>query len=164
MFQQFLALSSEVTAFSRFELQGTGQAQLYFDTVIGVVGRAGFDELLQTYSRVTRDEGRGDRREAELRKNVFGHEKLGPIARNIIKMWYSGVWYQLPRAWTDAYGAHATGATRTVTGDAYVEGLLWRAIGAHPPGARPPGYASWSGPPEIPPCSCDRHRATPAHD
>ncbi|WP_411075768.1 hypothetical protein [Streptomyces sp. cmx-4-7] len=34
-----------------------------------------------------------------------------------------------------------------VSPDAYTEGLLWRAIGAHPSGAKAPGYGSWASPP-----------------
>jgi len=32
-----------------------------------------------------------------------------------------------------------------------VEGLLWTAIGAHPAGAKAPGYGSWAEQPRIPP-------------
>ena len=46
-------------------------------------------------------------------------------------------------------GAHAAAETSTVTSASYQEGLLWRAIGANPPGAKAPGYGSWAKPPRI---------------
>ena len=32
----------------------------------------------------------------------------------------------------------------------YAQGLVWNAIGAHPQGAKMPGYGSWALPPTIP--------------
>ncbi|MGW3913337.1 hypothetical protein ACWEBX_17740, partial [Streptomyces sp. NPDC005070] len=84
-----------------------------------------------------------------LRHRIFGDDRLGPVARNVIKLWYAGMWYALPAEWTDRYGARAAGETSTVTAAAYQEGLLWRAIGANPPGAKAPGYGSWAQPPRI---------------
>ena len=37
--------------------------------------------------------------------------------------------------------------TRIISAEAYMEGLLWRAAGTHPQGAKQPGYGSWSFPP-----------------
>lgn len=148
----FLAFSAEVTAFSAVELQGTGQAEAYLKTVDEVVGTALVDELLATHAgqmRATGDEGRAAR-DTYLRRAVFGNEKLGPVARNIVKLWYSGVWYELPTAWTEAYGPAPKDVTFVVSPSSYVEGLLWTAIGAHPAGAKAPGYGSWAAPPRIP--------------
>lgn len=55
----------------------------------------------------------------------------GSGARRLIRLWYTGHWD----------GAMVSAA-------AYRAGLLWRAIGVSPPGARPPGYGSWSLPPQ----------------
>ncbi|NNH33825.1 hypothetical protein C9413_32005, partial [Rhizobium sp. SEMIA 4085] len=41
-------------------------------------------------------------------------------------------------------------APLVVSPDAYIEGLLWKAIGAHPAGAKGPGFGSWAFPPKIP--------------
>jgi hypothetical protein len=149
MMDRFLAFSAEVTAFTTFELQGTGLAEAYLTTVTNVVGQEVVEQLLDAYDRVrlvaqpARDE--------RLRREIFGDEKLGAIARNIIKLWYVGIWYELPHAWTDTYGALEKNFSFAVSATSYTEGLLWYAIGAHPPGAKAPGYGSWVGPPEIPP-------------
>jgi hypothetical protein len=147
MKDRFLALSAEITAFTTFDLLGTGMADAYLAAVIDVVGEATVEQLLDTWERVRRS---GPDLEENLRREIFGDEKLGPIARNIIKLWYIGTWYQLPYAWTQTFGALEKDVTFVVSPDAYVEGLLWPAIGSHPPGAKAPGYGSWATPPVIP--------------
>ena len=148
MIDRFLRFSAEVAAFSEFELYGTGQAEAYYDAVIGVVGVGFLGELLDAYDRIA-DRDRATR-DARLRREVFGDPKIGPIARHIIKLWYIGIWYELPHEWTEAYGAIEANVEFTVSGAAYIEGLLWPAIGSHPSGAKAPGYGSWAEPPVIP--------------
>jgi len=153
---RFLAFSAEVTAFTVFDLHGTGQATSYLDTVVRVVGEGLLTELLDAYDRTDGQAGVGlQARVAALDAGIFSDEKLGPIARNIIKLWYVGVWYELPPDWTDSFGALENDDTFTASPAAYPEGLLWRAIGANPPGARGPGYGSWAQPPRIPPVPGD---------
>jgi hypothetical protein len=84
-----------------------------------------------------------------LRRDIFSHELLGPIARNVVKLWYAGIWYELPREWTEAFGTRENNDTFGVSAAAYTESLLWPAIGANPPGAKGPGYGSWATPPRI---------------
>jgi hypothetical protein len=148
MIEKFLAFSADVTAFTVFELQGTGQAEAYFATVTAVVGRELVDQLLDAYDRVCSEEHTD--RDFLLRREIFGDEKLGPIARNIIKLWYVGIWYELPHAWIEAFGAREKDVEFMVSAAAYTEGLLWPAIGANPPGAKAPGYGSWASRPQIP--------------
>ena len=140
---RFLAFSSEVTAFTVFDLQGTGQAESYLSTVVRVLGEQNLTELLDAYAGT-------EHKPRRLEADIFSSEKLGPIARNIIKLWYVGVWYTLPPEWVDRFGALENDGTFTASSDAYPEGLLWRAIGANPPGARAPGYGSWAHAPVIP--------------
>jgi hypothetical protein len=149
MIDRFVAFSAEVTAFTVFELHGTGQAEPYHRTVVDVVGQELLDELLDRYDQVL--DGPPETRTERLRKAIFGDEKLGPIARNIIKLWYVGIWYQLPPEWTEAFGACSKDVTFMVSATAYTEGLIWVAIGANPPGAKAPGYGSWAEAPKIPP-------------
>lgn len=149
MIDRFLAFSAEITAFTVFELHATGQADSYHRTVVDVVGQELLDELLDSYDSVT--SGAPPTRTERLRREIFGNEKLGPIARNIIKLWYVGIWYQLPRAWTELFGARPMDVTFMISATAYTEGLLWLAIGANPPGAKAPGYGSWAEAPQIPP-------------
>jgi hypothetical protein len=155
--ERFLAFSADATAFSRFELQGTGQAQEYLDTVVRIVGATIVDRLLDLHaSAVAAAAGDVATREDLLRRDVLSDPRLGPVARNIVKMWFVGIWYELPREWTEAFGARTGDVTFMVSGTAYTEGLLWPAIGANPPGAKAPGYGSWAFPPHIPPLATHR--------
>lgn len=143
----FLAFSAEATAFSVFELRGTGEADAYLEAAASVVGEAVLQEVIDAHARIN---GSADEREAQIRREILGDPKLGPIARSIIKMWFAGVWYEIPAAWKAAYGELKNDKTFTVRASAYTEGLLWKTIGANPPGAKSPGYGSWADPPRIP--------------
>lgn len=149
MIDRFLAFSAEITAFTTFELQGTGQAQAYLKAVTSVIGQTVMEELLTAYAAIGSTEQPD--RDARLRREIFGDEKLGPIARNIIKLWYSGgIWNELPGAWTESFGALEKNVTFIVSDTSYPEALIYRAAGSNPPGAKAPGYGSWALPPEIP--------------
>jgi hypothetical protein len=148
---KFLALSAKLTGFGLFSLQGSGQAEPYLSTVRDIIGSGRLDELLEAYGRLQAaapDEGPA--LDGPLRREILADEKLGPIARNIIKLWYVGIWYELPSAWREAFGAREKDFMHMVSAAAYTEGLLWPTIGANPSGAKAPGYGSWAEPPRIP--------------
>lgn len=150
LFDDFMAFSVVVTGFSEFKLYGTGHADHYLSTVVDIVGEAPVRELLRGFRAIERDSaGDASVLEDRLRAVIFSHAKLGPIARNIIKLWYVGSWYQLPFEWREAYGVRERDSTHVVSPTAYPEGLLWPAIGANPSGAKGPGYGTWSEPPII---------------
>lgn len=144
----FLDLSAELTAFSHFDLLGTGMAELYLQTLDTVVGKETTDTLLTAFRALPTSSD--DRRAKALRLTVLGHERLGDVARALIKLWYSGRWFELPSTWTQQFGPRPANRDFVISPDAYVEGLLWKAIGAHPAGAKAPGYGSWAAPPVIP--------------
>lgn len=55
-----------------------------------------------------------------------------PSAKLLIRLWYTGLWKE------------------TLVGpESYREGLFWRAVGANPPGSRPPGYGTWALEPPL---------------
>jgi hypothetical protein len=149
--ERFVAFSADVTAFTQFELQGTGQAQSYLAAVDGVVGADLVDALLDAHGALLAEDPSGSGRDDALRRSIFSHELLGPVARNVIKLWYVGTWYEMPREWSEAFGALENNFTFMVSPAAYTEGLLWTAVGANPPGAKAPGYGSWAEKPLIPP-------------
>ena len=148
---KFLDFSAKLTAFRSFELQGTDQAEPYLSTVTDVVGQEILDELLETYVRAAGEAGDGDGAlDRLIRRDILSDDKLGPIARNVIKLWYVGIWYELPSTWREAFGPRENDFTFMVSPVAYTEGLLWPTIGANPSGAKAPGYGSWAQPPRIP--------------
>lgn len=149
--EDFLRLSAVLTDFSEFHLLGTGQAELYYSTAVGSAGKCVISEFLKVFRQVESDAG-GDSGKLDkgLRSAILSDEKLGPVARNLIKLWYIGTWYQLPGAWHERFGLAGDDKTFIPSPSSYVEGLLWTAIGAHPPGAKAPGYGTWTEPPVIP--------------
>lgn len=146
----FLSLSATLTGYSRFRLLGTGQAGPYLATTRRAVGDDVLGELLTTFADVHGDAA-GDEQELDrgLRARILSDDKLGPIARNVIKMWFVGTWYQLPQEWRDEYAVREQHSTHVVSPASYTEGLLWPTIGANPPGAKGQGFGSWVGPPAI---------------
>ena len=149
-FDDFLALSAALTGYTRFRLLGTGQAQFYFSTVTDVVGEATVKELLQAFARISDGGGKDEAAlEQLLRSEVLSDEKLGPIARNVIKLWFVGTWYELSLEWREAFGAREKDVTFVASPAAYTEGLLWPTIDANPSGTKGPGYGTWAAPPRI---------------
>jgi hypothetical protein len=147
----FVGFSSLVTGFSEFQLFGTGLAGNYYSTVTGIVGKQTTEQLLEAYVNLTyRRAEDGSNTDELLREGIFFDAKLGPIARNVIKLWYVGTWYQLPFEWRSAFGTLAGDRTFVVSPVAYTEGMLWRAIDANPSGAKGPGFGTWAYPPQIP--------------
>jgi hypothetical protein len=82
-----------------------------------------------------------------VRARILDAPWLGPLARNTITLWYTAQWAQLPAAWRYAHGAVEADVDHVVSAQAYQEGLMWKAAGTHPMGARQPGYGTWALPP-----------------
>jgi hypothetical protein len=150
--QGFLDFSAEVSAFTTFDLSGTGMADAYLQTIDDIVGPAVLDDIVDAYAKVLLVAGGSSARErkALISRDIMGDSRLGPVARNIIKLWYVGTWYKLPAAWGERFGPAPKDRTFVVSAGSYIEGLMWKAIGAHPAGAKGPGYGSWASPPRIP--------------
>jgi len=146
----FLDLSVALTGFSKFELLGTGQATLFYSTSQDILGDRILTELLQAFrnARAKADSDTVPLSES-IQRDVLGSEKHGPIARNIIKLWYLGTWYELPSAWRNSFGVHAKDVTFVLSPEAFTEGLLWPTLGVNPPAAKAQGYGSWAGTPYL---------------
>lgn len=142
LMKRFLNFSVEVTGFSLFYLQGTGQVDLYFETIWSTIGGEMFEELLETFEENGNVE------------NILASDKLGLIAGNIIKLWYTATWYKLPKWYIKQFASTSTilhnHSSFIPNPYAYTEGLLWPAIGLHPRAAKAPGYATWSQEPQLP--------------
>lgn len=147
--EQFVALSSVLTDFDSFTLEGTGQVETYIGAVEAVIGEQQLQALLAIYDGIANDHRDKQTLYAALRRDLLGTVYFGPLARNIIKLWYTGMWYQLPTEWRLSYGAKLADTTHFITDATYAEGLLWRAIAANPSGAKAPGFGSWQFPPNI---------------
>lgn len=147
----FLALSAVLTGFSPADLQGTGCVPLYFKETTGAAGEAVCGEFWEVAHEVLQGSPPGtEPRETAIRTRIMADPKLGPVARAVIKMWFLGRWEQLPGGWRKNYGINANDVDHVISAEAYIQSLVWRAVGAHTHGAMAPGFGSWASPPVLP--------------
>ena len=131
----FYALSVTLTGFSLFDLRGTGVGEQYFSAA-REHGREALPALLARYRDIAASSGRSEGTlEQRMRSVIMSDPTLGPLARNITKLWYLGSW------------ALSDQDAPIVSPEAYQEGLVWKAIEAHPMGAKQPGWGTWAAPP-----------------
>ncbi len=146
--EAFLSLSALLTGYTKTDLLATGLAGQYYDKLSSIVD----EDICGALWTATREamKGLGIRpkvAERRIRKLVLSNAMLAPLAINIIAMWYLSSWSQLPQAWRSLYGAKANDVDHVISAEAYQEGLVWQAIGAHPQGAKQQGYGAWGLPP-----------------
>ncbi|MCF4129505.1 hypothetical protein [Methylobacterium sp. SyP6R] len=128
---RFLDLSARLTGWSVFDLRATGMAEAYVAAADARLPPGLLDGLLAA--------GGDD-------DAIMDDARLGPLARTLILLWYTGSWTVVP-------GVPATSKppAGVISPAAYQAGLMWRAAGAHPAGAEPQGYAAWALEPEPSP-------------
>lgn len=143
----FLALSVVLTGFDLYELQGTGVSDELFATLRRIVPGP-TRELLRVWREVSRAPTPAEV-EAGVRTRIMDDPRLGPVARNVITMWYTGLWVPLPNEWHYAWGTPPGDVNHVVSALAYQESLVWKAAGTHPMGARQPGFGTWALPPRA---------------
>ena len=142
-FESFLNLSVALTGFSQIELRGTGMVNDYLGALEATLPVGVCDELLTAWGALSA--GADD--DLAVRQ-ILGDSKLGPVAQNLIVLWYCGTWTALPDAWRSAYGVSPLDMKRVISAEAYQAGLQWVVAGAHPPGSGQQGFAAWSMPPD----------------
>src|SRR5262249_34534790 len=137
--QLFVEVSVALTGFSEAELQSTGLIQAYFDELALVVGRTIRGQFLQQAATAPG---------AVMQKGNLWQ----PLAQNLLRLWYLGQWKRMPKCWAEThfdeaaregYDEFGRDVDRGVSPQSYQQGLVWRAIGVNPPGAKQPGFASW---------------------
>jgi hypothetical protein len=148
--ESFLALSAALTGFNRVELLGTGQAEHYFAEVVAILGEEICGELWSVTVGIFRQKHDSEQElEKAIRREILADPKLGPVAKNITMMWYLARWYKMPTDWRGKYVRSPKDFNHVTSAAAYPESLVWRAIGAHPPAAKPTGFGIWSLPPHT---------------
>jgi len=130
----FLEISTYLTGFNRAELQGTGMLETYFNTVNDPPREAdknNIDFFFEAVQSILKD-GNGD--EQAISTAIAAHlmplSAYNGMAQQIITLWYTGNW-----------------GNNVLSSQSYIQGLMWGTAEAHPPGAKQPGFGSWSMPP-----------------
>ena len=143
---RFVALSAHLTGHEAARLLGTGMSEIFLGTMTARVGSDNMEAMLVAYDSGVAGAEDPDR---AMRLAIMGDARFGPMARNLIKMWYVGTWYQMPDDWRMSYAGALSDGDIIPDPAAYTEGLLWPTVGANPPGAKPFGYAMWARPPRV---------------
>ena len=127
----FLEISVYLTGFDEAELQGTGMVETYYQAVLSNNTKPDIEYFFEMVATLLKEnKGNEDAVNKAIGINLMPASAYNGMAMNIINMWYTGNW-----------------GNNVVSGQAYIQGLVWDAIEAHPPGAKQPGYGSWSMPP-----------------
>jgi hypothetical protein len=79
----------------------------------------------------------------EVQQQILDDPQMGPVARNIIRMWYLSIWYDLNQPQPITGFSSGT----VVSMNAYTKGLAWDAAQAHPMGYSEMHYGYWAAPP-----------------
>ncbi|TKC19103.1 hypothetical protein [Robertmurraya kyonggiensis] len=118
----FLKLSETITGFTRVDLLSTGLDVHYYEFINAKEPKT-LKELLKKYYFVPCSD-------FSLDKSYFS-EELNFLIKQIILLWYTGRWY------INSVNYYY------LSSESYKQGLIWKAINAHPFGANPTGYGSW---------------------
>ena len=128
----FLNMSVELTGFDRSIIAGTGQVDQNFRAIRLILETRAFDAFLKSWNP---------------KKPFTLEQKNLPIANNVVRAWYLGRWAALSNDEATALGLSAfntAGFNQVLSPAAYEEALAWSVIHAHPPGAKEPGFQSWT--------------------
>lgn len=135
----FLTVSAALTGYNAAELQATGCAAEYWHHVQQVLPEDILKKFLSPAPRLGKKDD-----DKIIRESYLPDRCLGPVARSLIQLWYTGQWVPLPQEWRENYGASRFDLVKIISTRAYKEGLVWDAIGAHPQGAKQQGFGAWS--------------------
>ena len=134
---EFKKLSELLTGFSSSGLVSTGLLKTYYWTTEKELGSELFDSLLENFSKLNiNDPLQLTIRELSSVRDFLDHTIFKSYFPHITKLWYLG-------QWTD----DDSGNNKIISSNSYLEGLVWKAIKAHPMGGKQPGFATWSFPP-----------------
>ncbi len=150
---EFYKISTVLTGYTESELIGRGVGESYYDVLTSIIPLPICEALAVTFNAISVD--CQTQQDTLIRQDIMANEGLGPVARNILKMWYLSIWYPMPQAWCCRYAEPSQTTEKyqdvefIISADAYIEGLAWDAIHSHPMGAKQPGFATWSFKPEA---------------
>jgi hypothetical protein len=127
----FLTISTHLTGFNEAELHGTGMLDAYYATIVKNNAPSDLRYFFEQVAVILEISKKDEKRLHEaIALDLMPLSAYSGLAQNIITLWYTGNWANTP-----------------VSAQAYQQGLVWDAAEAHPPGAKQPGFGSWSLPP-----------------
>jgi len=131
----FEEMSAVLTGFSLADIQGTGMSEAYLVFLEERKPPVPIDGLLSAFDNLHLDPANLSTEDLSMISLVLEDKAIGPLSRQIIFMWYTGQWN---------YGKEDT---FVISEKAYIESFSYVASGAHPAGAKQPGFGTWQFPP-----------------
>ncbi len=135
----FAAMSAALTGFRlsfiQPQLDPVNLSQLYFDTATEQTnGKAFTLQMLLTAYR-----GMSTQPAQQVANNLLGigagsNQLTFPLAQSIIKLWYTGGWYE----------PGSINMSFVVSSGAYTNGLVWNVMQSHPMGSSLFTFGYWS--------------------
>lgn len=123
----FVTISEYLTGFSLNELQSTGLAEVYYRHILNHIEAATFTEFLDVSKNIIENALTQEQLTHAISTEILSKPSTLGIAQSVITLWYLGTWE----------GTYINDLS-------YKEGLVWNVMHAHPPGAKQPGFKSWS--------------------
>ncbi|MFT6503146.1 MAG: hypothetical protein ACJASQ_003278 [Crocinitomicaceae bacterium] len=129
----FVALSASLTGYPasklKPDLDTQKVAELFYDTLIGQAGPTPLAALNDAFLAIS------DPTDHESIKNkIFDNPETMTLAKIIIRMWYTGVWYYCNDP-QDGF---------VVSSKGYINGLVWGTMFAHPMGYSVSHFGYWN--------------------
>ncbi len=127
----FTEISVWLTGFNEAELLATGMLDTYYQALQANSSQDDFSYFFKAVEIILH-QNRNDIASTEkaIASMLMPVSAYNGIAGSIITMWYTGNW-----------------GNTVISGQAYIQGLVWDAAQTHPPGAKQPGFGSWNMPP-----------------
>lgn len=136
----FVKLSSILTGYPETTLKPGADTQKlseqYFETLNKELTSETLEVLNSTFLGISSPT------EASVKAKIVDDTTLGRIAKNIIKMWYLGIWY-------DLNSPEDSGEGYVISSIAYKNGMVWSTMYAHPMGYSEENFGYWNTPPNT---------------
>ncbi len=126
-YEVFMSISKALTGFSIEELQSTGLSIEYYNYILNSMESGTFVEFLSVSKSILETSSNEDELKKNITDSLVTAKDMKVITSKIINVWYLG-------SWNGTY----------ITQLSYTEGLIWKLMESHPPGAKQPGFKSWS--------------------
>lgn len=101
------------------------------------------DQLFTSFANIADQPGiTSEQLAQEVENKILKDMNIGPITKRIMRLWYLGVWYknEPPTPFEDG---------TVISMNAYIRGLSWDAIQAHPMGYSEMRYGYWANSPQL---------------
>lgn len=135
----FVNISALLTGYDQQTLKPQNDTQqlseTYFATLNKEVSADVLAQLLAAFQSLPANPSN-----EQVVNTILAVSPIGAVAKNIIQMWYTGIWY------TNA----TAGEGYVISATTYRNGLVWSAMGAHPMGFSEENFGYWSDPPQMP--------------